>query len=246
MEPTSESVSTDIDEYVTLRSTDGAIAVEVSAAGFRQPPGEIARLITELAAELPRPGAEDDAALASGIDALGRLQQAASTGGYEGFAAVMRQRLGIEPPTDALGPDPELDRAIAGRLDGILNTMREAADARSQPPPEVLTAEVRSDEGDLAVSSSTERAVAGVWIGPDARRRGVEGLGEALTTLIARARDELRALAERRAREDTPDDIAAHIDNAPEDAERAGRTTAAMIDRITQINENIQRKAGGR
>ncbi|WP_026928515.1 hypothetical protein [Glycomyces tenuis] len=245
MATSSESVFTDLDEYVTLRSADGVVTVEVSAAGFRQPPGEIARLITELAKELPRPGAEDDAALASGIDALDQLQQAASTGGYEGFTAIMRQRLGIEDPIAPLGPDPEFDRAIAGRLDGILTTMRGAADARGGPPPEILTAEAASDEGDLAVTSSSERVVAAVRIEPHARRRGVEGLGEALTSLLARARERLRELGEERARRDRPD-VAEQMDNAPQDAERAGRSTAAALDRIAQFNETIQRKAGGR
>lgn len=241
-----ESVFTDLDEYVTLRSTDDAVTVEVSAAGFRRPPAEIARLITELAEELPRPGTEDDQAVASGIDALDQLQQAAAGDGYEGFAAIMRRRLGIEAPAATLGPDPEFDRAIAGRLDGILTTMRGAADARSEPPREILTAEVRSDADDLAVTSSSERVIASVWIGPGARERGIEGLGEELTSLIARARERLRELGAERARESTPDDVAERIDTAPEDAERAGRSAEAMLDRIAQINETIQRKAGGR
>ena len=74
-------IFTDIDEYVTLRLDDGKIIVAVSAAGFRQPPSTIARLVTELAARMPRPGAESDAAVANGIKAIGDLQQAAATGG---------------------------------------------------------------------------------------------------------------------------------------------------------------------
>jgi hypothetical protein len=236
---------TDIDEYVQLRLDDGKIVVEVSAAGLRQPPGVIARLVTELAARLPRPGAETDAAVAGGIKAIGDLQQAAATGGYEAFAAMMRGRLGIEGPQNTLSRDPELDRAIANRLDGVLKSMRQAATARAAPASEVLTAEVYSDEGDLSVTSTSERAVARVWIGPDARRRGLDGLGEALTALIARARAELTRAAEERARRDRPEEVAAAIDNASEDAERAGGAAKQMIDRISQFNESIQRKAKG-
>lgn len=245
MASSSESVFTDLDEYVTLRSNDGVVTVEVTAAGFRQPPDEIARLLVELGEGLPRPGAEDEAALASGIDALDQLQRAATTGGYDGFTAAMRLRLGIEGPVAPLGPDPELDRAIAGRLDGILTTMRGAAETRGEPR-EVLTAEARSDEGDLAVTTSSERIIADVRIEPEARARGLEGLGEALSALIARARERLRELGERHARETTPEDVAERIDTAGEDAERAGRSAATMLDRIAQMNESIQRKAGGR
>jgi hypothetical protein len=39
--------------------------------------------------------------------------------------------------------------------------------------------------------------------------------------------------------------VAKTIDNAPEDAERAGGAAMQMIDRISQINETIQRKAKG-
>lgn len=241
-----ESVFTDLDEYVTLRSVDDVITVEISPAGFTRTPGEIARLITTLAEELPRPGAEDDQALDSGIDALDQLQQAATADGYEGFAAIMRRRLGIEAPAATLGPDPEFDRAIAGRLDGILNTMRGAAETRSEPPAEILTAEARSDADDIAVTSSSERTIASVWIGPTARDRGIEGLGEELTSLIALARRRLSETGGERARENTPEAVAERIDTAGEDAERAGRSGEAMLDRIAQINETIQRKAGGR
>jgi hypothetical protein len=240
----SESTFTDLDEYVTLRVDGGTIIVEVSAAGFRQPPSVIAGLVTELAGRLPRPGAAADDALAAGADAIGRLQQAAATGGYEAFAAMMRGRLGIEAPAETLSRDPEVDRAVANRLDGVLKSMRRAQSARAEPAREVLNAEVHAAEGDLSVTSSSERAVAGVWIGPEARYRGVEGLGEALTSLIARARDELRALAEERAKAAVPEELAATIDNAPEDARRAGGAAMQMVERIQQINEIIQRKAG--
>jgi hypothetical protein len=239
-----DQVFTDLDEHVTLRVLDGRIDVEVSPSGFRQPPSAIANLVVELAGRMPRPGAAADQALAAGIDAVADLRQAAATGGFEDFAAVMRGRLGIEAPQGTLSRDPEFDRAIANRLDGVLNSMRAAQTARAEPAREVLTAEAASDEGDLTVTSSSERAVAGVWIGPDARARGVEGLSAALTGLIARARAEVRTLAEGRARAGLPDEVAKTIDNAPEDAERAGAAAAQIVDRIAKANETLQRKAG--
>ncbi|RRR99464.1 hypothetical protein [Glycomyces terrestris] len=239
-----DQVFTDLDEHVTLRVREGRITVEVSPAGFRQSPSTIANLVVELAARTPRPGAESDRALAAGIDAVTGLQQAAATGGFEDFAAVMRGRLGIEAPQHTLSRDPEFDRAIANRLDGVLNSMRAAQAARAEPARDVLTAEAASDEGDLTVTSTSERAVAAVWIGPDARGRGVEGLSAALTSLIARAREEVGRLAEERARAGLPDEVAKTIDNAPDDAERAGAATTRIVDRIAQANETLQRKAG--
>ncbi|SDL31769.1 hypothetical protein SAMN05216298_3383 [Glycomyces sambucus] len=239
-----DQVFTDLDEHVTLRVLDGRITVELSASGFRQTPGAIANLVVELAGRMPRPGAGSDAALAAGIDAVAGLQQAAATGGFEDFAAVMRGRLGIEAPRQTLSRDPEFDRAVANRLDGVLNSMRAAQTARAAPAREVLTAEAATDEGDVTVASSSERAVAGVWIAPEARGRGLEGLATALTDLIARARDEVGRLAEARAKAGLPDEVAKTIDNAPEDADRAGTATARIVDRIAQANETLQRKAG--
>jgi hypothetical protein len=248
-------IFTDIDEYVTLRLDGDKITVAVSAAGFRQPPSTIARLVTELAARMPRPGAEADAAVANGIKAIGELQQAAATGGYEAFAAMMRGRLGIDGVASAIGPggaggpatlsrDPEHDRALAGHLDGVLKTMRAAQAARAQPDRETLDVTVHSDEGDLAVTSSAERAVAHVWIAPAARQRGLDGLGQALTDLIARARDDLRRTAEQRARGALPADLAEKTEQAPNAADRAARTANDMAARIQQLSDSIQRKAG--
>jgi hypothetical protein len=242
-------IFTDIDEYVTLRLDDDKIIVAVTAAGFRQPPSTIARLVTELAARLPRPGAQADAAVANGVKAIGELQQAAATGGYEAFAALMRGRLGIDGVTSTVGPgstlsrDPEHDRALAGHLDGVLKTMRAAQAARSKPDPENLDVTVHSDEGDLAVTSSAALAVASVWIDPGARQRGPDGLGQGLTDLIARARDELRRTAEQRARAALPADLARKTEDAPAAADRATRATTGMAERIQQLSESIQRKA---
>ncbi|WP_030144243.1 hypothetical protein [Glycomyces sp. NRRL B-16210] len=240
---------TDFDEFVTLRRRDGAIHVEVSVPGFRQPPGVIASLITELAARLPRPGAEADDALAAGIDAIGQLHQAAATGGYEALAAMARGRMGLDGPgfnqaDNAVSRDPEFDRAVALRLDGVLKSMREAAAPRSRPDPEVLAAEVASDTGDLAVTSSTERVIAAVRIEPRARTRGVEGLGAALTDLVARARAELRRRSEAEVRERLPEGVAEAVDAAPAVAERAAGESADVIDIATRFGEDFKRKAG--
>lgn len=238
-------IFTDIDEYVTLRLDDDKIIVQVTAAGFRQPPSTIARLVTELAAQLPRPGAEADAAVAGGIKAIGELQQAAATGGYEAFAAMMRGRLGIDGHTSAIGPartlgrDPEHDRALAGHLDGVLKTMRAAQTARTRPDRDNLDITVHSDEGDLTVTSSAERAVAGVLIAPAARTRGLDGLGNALTDLIHRAREELRRTAEQRARNALPADLAHKTEQAPAAADRAGRTANDLADRIQRLSQKL-------
>ncbi|MDN3241301.1 hypothetical protein [Glycomyces tritici] len=245
---------TDIDEYVTLRLDDDKIIVAVTAAGFRQPTSTIARLVTELAARLPRPGAEADAAVADGVKAIGALQQAAATGGYEAFAAVMRGRLGIDGLTSPIGPattlsrDPEHDRALAGHLDGVLKTMRAAQTARTGPTAQRDHLDVRlhSDEGDLAVTTSAALAVAAVWIAPAARQRGLDGLGRALTDLIARARDELRRTAEERARGELPADLARKAEQAPAAADRATRAAGDMAERIQRLSDSIQRKAGPR
>lgn len=247
-------IFTDIDEYVTLRLDEGKIIVAVTAAGFSQPPSTIARLVTELAARLPRPGAEADAAVAHGVKAIGELQQAAATGGYEAFAAMMRGRLGIDGATGGVGPaatlsrDPEHDRALAGHLDGVLKTMRAAQTARTRPagPGDQLDVTVHSDEGDLSVTSSAERAVAAVVIAPAARRRGLDGLGRALTDLIARARDDLRRAAEQRARAALPADLARKTEQAPDAADRATRAAGDMAEHVQRLSDSIQRKAGPR
>jgi DNA-binding protein YbaB len=242
-----ESTATDFDEYVTLRLNEGAITVTVSPAGFRQPPGVIANLIIELAARLPLTGTNVDDALAANIDALDGLRQAAATGGYEAFAAMMRGRLGIDGPAPTLSRDPDIDRAVADRLDGVLKSMRQAKDARTthtRPDRDVLEVEAHSDEGDLSVTATTERAVARVRIGPEARYRGIDGLGQALTDLIATARDELRKTAEARAREAMPDSHVKAVDTAPEIAEQTGKAASIQTDRIMRLHEALNRKAG--
>ncbi|MEV3938331.1 hypothetical protein AB0K52_20435 [Glycomyces sp. NPDC049804] len=234
----------DIDQYVTVRLDGDRIVVEVSPAGFRQPPNVIANLVTELAGTLPRPGADGRDAVAASIVAIGQLQQAAATGGYEAFAAAMRARLGIENPVGSLSRDPDFDRTIAASLDGIVKSMRDSTNRNPESPREALTAEVYTDEGDIGVTSSTERAVASVWIGPTARSRGVEGLGQRLTSLVAEARKALEKLADDRTRERLPDDIVNAVEEAPEQAQAAERRGMSVIDEATRMAETMKRKAG--
>lgn len=241
-----DDVLTDFDEFVTLRRRDDTIHVAISVPGFRQPPGVLAHLITELAARLPRPGAAADDALAAGIDAIGELHQAAATGGYEALTAMARGRMGLggPGPADTAAPhDPEFDRAIALRLDGVLKSMRAAA-PRTRPEPAALSVEVTSDTGDLAVTSSTERVIAAVRIDPRARTRGVDALGEALTDLVARARDELRRRSEAEVRARLPEGIAEAVDAAPAAAERAAQESADVIDIAARFGADLKRKAG--
>jgi hypothetical protein len=235
---------TDLDAYVTVRLDGEQVVVEISPTGFRQPMSVIGNLVTELVGRLPRPGAETDEALANGIAAIGQLQQAAATGGYEAFAASMRARLGIQGPATPLGRDPEFDRTIAVGLEGVLKSMRDSSARRSAAAQEVLTAEVYTETGDIGVTASTDRIVAGVWIGPEARNRGVDGLGQRLTTLVAEARAALEKLADAKAREGLPEGITQVIDEAPEQAKAAEQRGMSVIGEATQMTEAMKRKAG--
>ncbi|HLU29226.1 MAG TPA: hypothetical protein VKZ65_12355 [Glycomyces sp.] len=240
-----ERALSDIDEYVTLRTdAHGAVTVELSAAGFQRPPGEIARLIVETAERLPPPAAEARKTMEAGVEAVGRLHQAMDTGGYEAFADMMRTRLGIETPPNTLTGDAEHEQALAAHLGGVLDTMRRAAAPRDQEPPEPLTAEAATEAGDIAVVTSTERVIAEVRLGKAARRRGIEGMGETLTALLAKARDELRARSAERATEGLCDEAADAIDGAPDDGDRAGRAGAAIMDEVARAAETARRKAG--
>ncbi|HEU5127804.1 MAG TPA: hypothetical protein VFU12_07440 [Glycomyces sp.] len=240
-----ERALSDIDEYVTLRTdAHGAVTVELSAAGFRRPPAEIARLIVETAERLPAPAADARETMEAGIEAVGRLHRAMDTGGYEAFADMMRTRLGIEAPPNTLTGDAEHEQALAAHLGGVLNTMREAAAPRQEEPPAALTAEAATAEGDIAVVTSTERVIAEVRLDKVARGRGIEGLGEALTALLAKARDELRERSAAQAREGLADEAAAAIDGAPDDGDRAGRAGAAIMDEVVRASATARRKAG--
>lgn len=233
----------DLDEYVTVRLDGDKIVVEVSPAGFRQPSNVIANLITELAGMLPRPEADGREAIGNSIVAIKQLQQAAASGGYEAFAAAMRARLGIEGPTGTLSRDPDFDRTIAASLDGIVKSMRDST-AKSSESREVLTAEVYTNSGDIGITSSTERAIAGVWMGPEARARGIEGLGQRLTTLVAEARAALEELARAKTREGLPEGITRAVDDAPEQAKAAEQRGMSVIGEAMQMTEAMKRKAG--
>ncbi|MFC3493296.1 hypothetical protein [Glycomyces rhizosphaerae] len=234
----------DLDDYVTVRLEGEQVVVEVSPVGFRQPMSVIGNLVTELVGRLPRPGADADDALAGGIAAIGQLQQAAASGGYEAFAASMRARLGIQGAAPTLSRDPEFDRTIAVGLEGILKSMRDSSTRRSEATREVLTAEIYTDEGDISVTASSDRIVAGVWIGPEARNRGVEGLGQRLTSLVAEARAALEKLAQAKTREALPEAITRAVDDAPEQAKTAEQRGMSVIGEATQMTEAMKRKAG--
>ncbi|GAB3656080.1 hypothetical protein [Glycomyces tarimensis] len=245
MDRTSEQSLTDIDEYVTLRlAGDGSVTVEVSSAGCRLPPNELARIVVEIGERLPHPTEDGRRALESSIDAIGQLQQAMVAGGYEPFADMIR-RLGIEGPAATLGRSPERDQALAAHLGGVLDHMRGAASPEQPEPTEVFTAEAVTEEGDVGVVTSSERTIAEVRIGPDARARGVEGLGEALTALVSQARNTLREQSTEQLRQDLPEDVVATMDSAPEEGEKAGQTTGRMIDEVVRISASLRRKAGG-
>ncbi|WP_205325995.1 hypothetical protein [Glycomyces sp. YM15] len=235
---------TDLDAYVTVRLDGEQVVVEISPTGFRQPMNVIGNLVTELVGRLPRPGADADEALANGIAAISQLQQTAASGGYEAFAASMRARLGIQGPAATLGRDPEFDRTIAVGLEGILKSMRDSSAKRSTASQDVLTAEVYTATGDIGVTASSDRIVSGVWIGPEARNRGVEGLGQRLTSLVAEARAALERLAAAKARERLPEAITQVVDEAPEQAKAAEQRGMSVIGEATQMTEAMKRKAG--
>ncbi|MCH7229373.1 hypothetical protein L0U85_00625 [Glycomyces sp. L485] len=246
MDPASERTLTDIDEYVTVRTAqDGSIAVEPSAAGFRRPPSELARVIVETASRLPEPASESRKTIESGADAVADMHRALATGGFEAVSEMMRRRLGIEAPANALPRNPDLDATLAAALGSTLDTMRQSvAGADTVAPAEILEATATTEEGDVGVTTSSARLIAAVWIGPAARRRGVEGLGETLTSLLAKARAALEEKSRERLGPELPEEVVETMDTAPEEGEKAGQTTARMMDEAVRRTESLRRKAG--
>lgn len=247
MDHASERTLTDLDEYVALRiAGDGSIAVEISPAGFSRPPAELARLIVDTAAELPHPAADGRDAIESGIDALSELHQAMATGGFDALTAMMRRRLGIEePPVNPLAHNPDTDATLASALGATLDNMRQSVTRPDTgPPTEVLEATAFTEEGDVGVSTSSERIIAGVQLGAASRQRGVEDLGRAITEQLARARADLAARSGEQLREDLPDEVVETVDTAPEEGEKAADTSARMIDEVVRVSESLRRKAG--
>lgn len=245
MNQSEDSTLEDLDGYVTLRvGLDGAVVIELSPNGFRISPDELARLICEVAERLPSPSAGGRDALCAAADAVADLQRTLAAGGYEAFDAAMRRRLGIAEPDDAPPiRSSERDAALAAVLGSTAETMREGAKPGTESG-DVLEAVAETPEGDLAVATSDQRVIAGVRIGAAARSRGVDGLGQALTDLLARARSELRERSSDRIRAELPEGVAETMDEAPTAGERAGRLGGRMIDDIVQQTEALRRKAG--
>ena len=244
MDGASDRTLTDLDGHVAVSvAPDGAVTIEVSPTGFRQSPSELARLIVETAGRLPNPADEGRDAIRSGAEAVADLHQALAGGGFEAFSTLMRQRLGIPEPTTPPIRSSEHDAILAATLGSTLDNMRQSAVAEPEPT-EVLEASATTDEGDLTVTTSTERVIAAVAIRPAARGRGVDGLGAALTALLAKARTELRAQSAERLNENLPEGVAQTMDEAPAEGERAGRLGERMMDDIVQETERLRRKAG--
>ncbi|THV41876.1 hypothetical protein [Glycomyces buryatensis] len=237
---------TDPDGFVTLRRIGDEVTISVSTSGFARPSHELARLVRELGTELPEPDAETNQAMNDGIAALGAIQQAASTGGYDAVAAMMRQRLGVETPgpVPVLDSDPAIDGGLGVWLGGFGNAMTEAAAARQDPEREPLFAESRTSEGDVGVTTSSREIIAGVHIGPNARYLGVEGLGRALTEQLAAARAELAKAALEQARKNRPEEVSGVLDGAEAGTQREADRTNQMIDEYQQAVASAKRKMG--
>jgi hypothetical protein len=202
----------------------------------------------EVAERLPRPGTESEEVVAASMTAIGELQEAMAGGGYEAFAAMARRRLGIEAVPDGAVPFAveKHDRALGAHLGGVLSAFRETAAAREEAPAEVLLAEAVSGTGDLAVVSTTERVIAEVRIGAAARQRGVEGLGQRLTELVAEARGKLRELSSDQVRERLPADVVATIDNAESGAAEDVWASEAFFESTLNAGDDIKRRISER
>jgi hypothetical protein len=237
---------TDIDEYVTLRCRDDAIVVEVSVMGFRQPPNEIARRIVETAERLPRPDAEAESTLAESLAAISSLREAMATGGYAAFDAMARRQLGIGAPAGGFSASPDHDRALAEHLGGVIETMRATAASHTKPETEPIVAEAATSEGDIVVVTSTERTIAEVKMSPAARQRGVEGLGETLTELVAKARTELRARTDERVRGEMPTELVETIETGPAETEAFALEGLAFIEHTRNLGDDLKRRINER
>lgn len=249
MPPTQTQTWTDPDKYVTLTLTGDAVSIAVTRAGFTRDPQLLAQLIHELGAELPDSladaGTETDQALADSADTLDALGRELSTGGWAAFDKAMRARLGLDPAPSPLEPDPETDASLSGQFNAVLGGIRGAATRPAERAPEPRYYEAATPEGDLAVTTSTERVIAGVRIGPDARYRGVEGLGTALTGLVAEARSKLAEQSEALLRERLPEPLTQIMDTAPAHAEQAGANATTLMEQAARMTEAVKRKADG-
>jgi hypothetical protein len=242
----SEQLFTDADECVMLRLRDDVITVELSVTGFRRPPSEIARCVVEAAERLPVPGEDAEASLDADLAAIGALQEAMATGGYDAFAAMARRHLGIAEPSGHPTAAPEHDRAMVEHLNGVVFTMNETKASLAEPDTEPITAEAATPEGDIIVVASTDRTIADVRMSPTARQRGVEGLGEALTETIANARAALRASSDERARGVLPEELKETVESGAAETEAFAQDGSAFIERTRQIGDDMKRRISER
>lgn len=240
-------VLTDPDQHVTIHLTEtDAITVAVSVAALQLPPEKLARLIVKVGERLPRPDAERHTAASSSLDAMADLNQTLAEGGWTAFDKAMRARLGLSPAASPLASEPETDAALANTLGKVIRGAQAAASAsegqaESADPPAYQAV---SSEEDLAASASTEYPIASVWIGPNARERGAEGFGEALTEVIAQARAGLKDHLETQAREELPAAVFDGMESVPGQAERAERAGMSIIDQANRMVEQLKQKAG--
>lgn len=247
MERAPERTLTDVDEYVSLRmAADGLVVIEVSPNGFRIPPDDLARRIVETAAGLPHPLTEGRDAIETGIEAVTEIHRAMTSGGFEAVTAMMRRRLGIDdPPPASLSRDPEQDATLGAMLGATLDNMRQSVrEPEPAAPAEHCEATALTEEEDVGVTTSSEQIIADVRLSPSARRRGVEGLGQILTELLARARTDLAERSGRQLRRNLPQAVVDTMDSAPEESEKAARTSTRMIDEVVRVSDTLRRKAG--
>ncbi|MEV3939330.1 hypothetical protein AB0K52_25540 [Glycomyces sp. NPDC049804] len=241
-----EHLFTDADECVMLRLRDDVITVEVSVTGFRRPPAEIARCVVEAAERLPRPGEDVAASLDADLAAIGGLQAALASGGYDAFAALARRHLGITEPSGHPTAAPEHDRALVEHLGGVVFTMSETKASLAESDTEPVAAEAATPEGDIVVVASTDRTIAEVRMSPTARQRGVEGLGQALTETIAAARAAVRARSDEQARATFPQELKETVESGAAATESFAQDGSAFIERTRQIGDDLKRRISER
>lgn len=247
MDRAPERTLTDVDECLALRiAADGTVVIEVSPNGFRLSPDDLAHRIVETAAALPNPAAEGRKAIETGIEAVAEVHQAMAGGGFEAVTAMMRRRLGIDdPPPASLSRNPEQDATIGAMLGATLDNMRQSVrEPEPGAPAEHCEATALTEEEDVGVTTSSEQIIADVRLSADARRRGVEGLGRTLTELLARARTDLAEQSGSRLRRDLPEAVVDTMDSAPEESEKAARTSTRMIDEVIRASDTLRGKAG--
>lgn len=241
-----QSALTDPDGLVTIRLSDeDVIRVAVTSAALELPPDMLARIIVKLGEQLPRPDADRRGDVASGISTIASLNQTLAEGGWAAFDKAMRVRLGLAPIAPPIPADPDADAALTKPLGQMIRDVKVALEAAQQEEPSDPPAyQSVSPKGDLVVTASTEYPIASLWIGPEARDRGAEGFGEALSALIAEARAELMKHLDSLAREQVPEAVFDGMGSVPGQAQRAEKAGTSIIDQANQMVEQLKRKAG--